>query len=468
MPELTLQDFHRLTGAAFLNLERTGLQGPIRAISTDTRALKKGEVFWALIGERFDGHNFVAQAVEKGARFCVVQKNRLTGLDTENLPLVVVPDTLQSLQELAKIYRGKFSGTVIALTGSNGKTTTKEMIAHILSQKLKVHKTQGNLNNHIGCPLTLLQLDAAHQVSVVELGSNHPGEIARLAEITQPDQALVTNIGEAHLEFFRNRETVAKEKLSLFDALPETGIIYQNVDDPFISGYAAGSRRTLTYGLNQTAQVHAQVEGVNDEGCATFILNGRTRIALTVPGLHQVRNALAASAVALQFGFSEQEIKQALETYTAPDKRMQTVRVNGVTFLNDAYNANPVSMQAAFETIAGMKRMGRLFLVLGDMLELGEAGPERHRQTLQQALDLNPEKVLVLGKEMSRAAQQVHHPQIEAYADHAALFRVLRPLLNPGDLVLLKGSRGIQLEKILSFFIEEEQTKKNMNTLKAN
>ena len=457
MIKLSADDLLSLSGVSFANISAEEAAG-VNKINTDTRTLRKGEVFWALPGERFDGHDFVAAAIEKGARYCVVQKDRLAKLNAAEWPLLILPDTLKGLQELAAVVRQKFNGTVVALTGSNGKTTTKEMIAHILSRKMKVHKTFGNLNNHIGCPLTLLQLEDEHQAAVIELGSNHPGEIAALAAITRPDQALVTNIGEAHLEFFRDRQTVAKEKLSLFEAVAPDGVLYVNQDDPYLAGYDPVGRRTVTYGIDRPARMQAQVQGVNSDGCASFVLNGRTEIQLALPGLHQVQNALAACAVALEFGFNESEIKQALESYTAPEKRMQMVRAAGVTFLNDAYNANPVSMRAAFETVSRMERSGRLFLVLGDMLELGADGPKWHRQALEQALALQPEKIFVMGQAMSRAAGWLGDARIEAFDHHQALYHALSAMARPGDLILLKGSRGIQLEKVLVFFTETPQT----------
>lgn len=238
MLNLTLQDFEKLSDVAFHNIDYGILSGKmIKGISIDSRTIEPDEVFWALRGDRFDGHNFLREVHQKEALFSVVARDSYDSVKNLAIPLVVVPDTLKALHQMAAMHREKYNIPVIVVTGSNGKTTTKEMISHILMNKFTVHKTKGNLNNHIGCPLTLLQLNEIHQAAVIEIGTNHHGEIAPLAAITKPTHAIITNIGDTHLEFFKDREGVAREKLSLFNSLENNSTIFLNLDDPFLKNY---------------------------------------------------------------------------------------------------------------------------------------------------------------------------------------------------------------------------------------
>jgi UDP-N-acetylmuramoyl-tripeptide--D-alanyl-D-alanine ligase len=449
MPDLRFSDFKKLDGVRFERcedlLEINPVLGPI---NTDSRTIREGEIFWVLKGERFDAHDFVPMAAEKGAAFAVVEH---TVQAPAEFPMVVVPDSLKALQQLAAIKRQRFKHPVIALTGSNGKTTTKEMIAHVLSAKWKVHKTEGNLNNHIGCPLTLLRLKPWHQVAVIEMGSNHPGEIAALAQIVQPDWALVTNIGPAHLEHFGSLENVAREKLSLFENMRPETMIFVNADDPLIRPYARKDVRRVTYGFENPADIRGEILRVERDGTCVFRLNRQVEIHLAVPGVHNAYNALAAAAVALFSGMSETEIKEALESYHSFDKRMQQTEINGVRVINDTYNANPRSMEAAFETLSRMERGAGLFLALGDMLELGRESDRLHGWVLEKALQLAPDGIFVIGEAFARAAEVLNRPEIEVFDAHQALAEALKKRLKPGALLFLKGSRSMQMEKILEF-----------------
>ncbi len=423
----------------------------IAGISTDTRSLKKNQVFFALSGNRFDGHRFVDIAFERGALFCVVQEEFLSAGNTEARPLMVVDNTLTALQQLAAIHRQKFNIPLLALTGSNGKTSTKEMVAHILGGKYRVLKTEGNLNNHIGCPLTLLNLNEHHQAAVIELGSNHPGEIGLLADISQPNMALITNIGRVHMAYFKSLQEVAEEKLSLFERVKKEGTIYQNLDDPMVSAYRLQSGvKRVTYALNRDADLRGKIRHVNVFGQALLEINGY-RIELQVPGIHMAQNAVAASAVAFSMGFTLPEIAEALHDFRASRQRMEISERDGLRIINDAYNANPVSMKAAFTTISNMKPAGRIFLVLGDMLELGEKSAQWHGQVLREALDMNPEAIVLLGDQMRRAAEQESSPKIIPCRSHQEAASRLKEMLKQGDLLLLKGSRGIAVEKILDY-----------------
>ncbi len=449
MSDIRLNDFEKLTGVQWLRYEQIG-RTAVQEVNTDTRTLQPGQVFWALVGERFDAHTFLKEAEASQSRFMVVQKDRADYFRDLKTPLAVVPDTLKALQELAALHRAHFDMPLLGLTGSNGKTTTKEMIAHLLSAKMKVHRTAGNFNNHIGLPLTLLQIGREHEAAVIEMGTNHPGEIALLTRIAKPDHALVTNVGAAHLEFFKTKAGVAEEKLSLFDNLSSGSRIYMNMDDFFIARYKKDDLKSVTYATEQAAQVQAKLQTVDPEGQANFVLNNSVEIHLQVPGVHNVQNALAAAAVALDFGLSEAEVKAGLESFNATEKRMQTVELDGVTFINDAYNSNPDSAAAALHAVEKMQVAGRRWICLGDMLELGAASLEEHKRIVQQALSVPKATVLLLGETMQAARNS--NQDAHWFESHSALARTLRESLQPGDLVLLKGSRGMQMENILNYF----------------
>lgn len=453
---IKLEDFKKIKGIQFTHFEqiRQALRGPV-SINTDSRTIKKGEIFWALRGDTFDGQRFVKDAAAGGALFAVVQHDFVDKELAVQFPLMRVPDTLHALHELAALHRRRFTLPLIGVTGSNGKTTLKEMIAHILARRLRVHKTEGNFNNHIGCPLTLLKLSRQHDVAVIEMGTNHPGEINMLTRIGAPNQAIITNIGGAHLENFVTVAAIAKEKLTLFDAVPQDGVLYKNLDDPYISAYQREQITFVDYSLDKKARVKGRIVSFDEQGCGRFTLNDQTEIQLKVSGLHNIKNALAAAAVGKHFGFDDGEIKKALESFMSFSKRMQKLFWRGATIINDAYNANPDSMKAAFQSLRSMRISGKLFLVLGDMFELGPAGLQLHRDVLQEALDLNPHKIMVMGRLMAEARLQLNSEsagKILHYDDYAGLANDLQSSLKSGDCVLIKGSRGMTMEKVCNYF----------------
>jgi UDP-N-acetylmuramoyl-tripeptide--D-alanyl-D-alanine ligase len=455
MYNIGFHDFKKLQDAIFINFEKLGSDfTEIKGISTDSRTIQPGEVFWALVGESFDGHAFLRTAAEKKAKFAVVQAGKAEFSEIENFGLVTVPDTLKALQQLGHIQRMKYDIPVIAVTGSNGKTTVKEMTHHILSSKMNVHKTEGNFNNHIGCPLTLLKLLPEHQAAVIELGMNHVGEIAALSEIASPNQAVVTDVSGAHLEFFGSIEAIAREKLSLFDCLPAGSTIYKNLDNPYTAAYHNSELDEITFSSEKEADVIGKINSVDQAGCANFTLNDKVDIQLQISGVHNVKNALAAAAVAIKLGLSEAEIRDALENFQAYSKRMQIIQWNDVTIINDAYNANPSSMKAAFDTVKRMIKRGKLILALGSMFELGNKSLDMHREVLKEALDLQPVSICVMGSDFEKAAETMKDKTqtlILTFKDHEALSQRLRSELSDGDILLVKGSRGMTMEKVLQY-----------------
>jgi len=434
------------------------IDGPLQGISIDTRTLLPQQIFWAIKGDLMDGHSFVSQAEEKGAAAVVVASSKLKQLPPLTIPLIVVQDTLKALQQFAAWHRRQFNIPLLGITGTNGKTTSKEMITWILQTKFNVHKTIGNLNNHIGTPLTLLNLHHEHQISVVEMGSNRPGEINMLASLADPTAALVTNIGRGHLEYFRTIEGVAREKLSLFRTLQRGATVFLNVDDKTIRHARLRRKNRVSYSLYNRATdgVQGELLHLDTQGFGIWCLNKNTKIHMQIPGIHNVQNALAASAVGLYFGISEKEIKSALENYTAYDKRMQIIKLGHVTIINDTYNANPDSFVAALETLGHMADSAdhRKIVVVGDMLELGPPSEALHGELFRQFTASGIAAVFSIGPACKAATdlyRKEHGVTMYNFSSHEKLANKLKDYIRSGDTILLKGSRGMQMEKVLAF-----------------
>jgi UDP-N-acetylmuramoyl-tripeptide--D-alanyl-D-alanine ligase len=458
MKYITLADLKKLPNSYMVNEPSlSDLKKNVRGISIDSRSLKANQIFWAYKGPKFDGHNFIIDAIKQGAAAVVINKSHAHKISAMGVPVLVVKDSLISLQKLAAQHRRKFNIPVLAITGTNGKTTTKEMIAWILQTKMNVHRTWGNLNNHIGVPLSLLNLNSEHDVSIIELGTNHPGEIAALSAITRPTAGLITNIGRGHLEFFETIEGVAREKIELFNFLKSRGVIFLNRDDPLLPNFRLRRKTLWSYSLDNDpdVKVSGRLIELSPDANGLWELNEQTRIQMNVPGLHNVQNALAASAVALYFGFSEQEIKSALESYRAYDKRMQIMKNGEITIINDSYNANPDSYLPALQTMEHMaeKNNQRKIVVIGDMLELGPNADALHRDLMLKLLEFNVDGIFTLGSLTSLNARIVRErgfQDIFSFESHQELGESLREFMKPGDIILIKGSRGMQMEKVLA------------------
>jgi UDP-N-acetylmuramoyl-tripeptide--D-alanyl-D-alanine ligase len=431
---------------------------PIRGISIDTRTLQPQEIFWAISGDSFDGHWFVSEAEKKGAIAAVVEKKKSKRLPSLRIPLIQVKDTLKSLQQFSSWHRLRFNIPIIAITGTNGKTTTKEMISWLLQTRYNVHKTIGNLNNHIGTPLTLLRLNSDHEISITELGTNHPGEIGMLSSLVNPTAALITNIGRGHLEFLSSVDGVTREKISLFKTLRRNGLIFLNRDDKKLAAARIKRNNIQDYSLDDKikANVKGQLTDVDKMGCGTWKLNKSTTIHMRIPGVQNVQNALAASAVGLSFGLSEESIKRALEEYTAYDKRMQIIKNGQSVIINDSYNANPDSFYPALDTLTylAMGKNKRKVLVIGDMLELGKETDELHQALFLKIIDYGIDGIFSYGKACHKAVKQIRergYSNAYSYDSHEKLGINLKKFLKPGDVILIRGSRGMQMEKILAY-----------------
>ena len=437
---------------------------PVRHIGIDSRALERGDCFIALRGPNFDGHEFLDDVAQRGASAAVVSHHPTRAIHSPSaLALLQVPDTLTALHTLATNYRRLMPPTtrVIGITGSSGKTTTKEMIAAVLGQRFNVTKTTGNKNNHIGMPLNLLRLTANDDFGVFELGTNHPGEIATLAGICQPQIAVVTNIGLGHVEFFGDEAGVAKEKGTLLEGLPADGFAILNADDHWTAELRARTRAAVvTVGIENFADIRASEIKIN--GQVKFRLNRAKKhddvyIRLRTLGRHQIYNALFAAAIGDIHGLDLDEIRDGLETMEFPGMRMQQQVLAGIRFVNDCYNANVVSMKAALTMVRETPGTGRKVAVLGDMLELGLHAASAHREIGGLAAQAGLALLVTVGPNARGIAEGalaagLGAQRVVAVADATEAAATLRWLLRDGDFVLLKGSRGMHLEKVLEAF----------------
>lgn len=425
------------------------------SLCTDSRALKKGQVFWALKGEKFDGHKFANEAFKSGGYAAVVDESWMQGNAIPVNVYVPVKDTNQALLDLARAYAAKFRIPKVAVTGSNGKTTTKDMIAQVLAKVGPTLSTQGNFNNQVGVPLTLFELKSRHRFAVIEMGTNHPGEIAPLSLCARPNIAVVTNIGYSHLEHFGSKEKIRDEKLTITAGFDPKGTLILNVDDPLLAQVKANSRQKLvTFGIDR-GQIRPADLAFNDDGCASFRI-GRTRFQLQVPGRHNVYNALAAIAVGVQLRIPKGDIASALKSFTASKNRMQIKRLAGITVLDDCYNANPSSMRSALTTLGGMRPAGRRVAVLGDMLELGPEGESLHAEMGRYLVEMGVDELFTFGqlsrhinagaREKGLPRQRAHH-----FSDFDLMAEELLRHLMPGDALLVKASRGMKLERVFEF-----------------
>ncbi|MDO8446078.1 MAG: UDP-N-acetylmuramoyl-tripeptide--D-alanyl-D-alanine ligase [Deltaproteobacteria bacterium] len=438
------------------------LEDEFCGVSTDTRTIKAGELFIALKGENFDGHEFVGKAIEKGACGAIVS-GQWSVVSGQKYFIVEVEDTLSALGDIAKLWREKHPVPVVAITGSNGKTTTKEMVASILSQKYRVLKTEGNLNNLIGLPQMVLKIDDSHEAAVLELGMNVFGEIKRLSEICKPDIAVITNIGSGHLEGVGSIEGVARAKKEILDGLKADGTFVVNADDPYIREMAKGwSGKMISFGLdNLDADVKTPFVDYNccyGSGVRlSMIIKGKLLdVTLAGLGLHNVYNATAAAAVALAMGLGAEDIKKGLEEWSPFKGRFELLRLEcGVNLIDDSYNANPNSVAMALKTLADVKGVGRGLAVLGDMLELGAHAEDAHYEIGKKAAATGIDYLLLLGplssSHTARGAREggMSDERVMVVSNHGEAVSRINPMLRGGDWVLVKGSRGMAMEKIV-------------------
>jgi UDP-N-acetylmuramoyl-tripeptide--D-alanyl-D-alanine ligase len=426
--------------------------GVATGYSIDSRTLRPGELFFAVRGERLDGHDFVTQAMEQGAVAAVVSRARAEGYPA-GMPLLVVEDTLTALQTLGACVRRVWGKPLVAVTGSAGKTTTKEAIAHLLGTRYRVLKSEGNLNNHFGLPLQLLRLEPEHEIAVLEMGMNHAGEITALARMARPDCGVVTCVAPVHLEFFGSVREIARAKYELIESLPAGGTAVLNADDEYVSQFGRDFHGTVVlYGIRHPADVRA--EEVTEQGADgsrfQLVVDGvRAPARLPLLGRHNILNALAAAATAMAYQVTPSEAAAALGTLQAAERRGETVRLRGATLINDCYNSNPVALKSMVDALQGIPAARRI-VVAGEMLELGPAAEDLHRECGRHMAGRADHLIGVRGPAaaMVEAARQAGVAAEFVDTPEEAGER-LAQLLQPGDAVLLKASRGVRLERAL-------------------
>ena len=434
----------------------------VRGLSTDSRRMVPGHLFLALRGERYDGHDFLTEAVHAGADGVIVQSNRAVPkeLTAHNLVVITVSSTLKALGDLALWWRKQWGGRVIAITGSNGKSTTREMTASILSLKANTMKSPGNFNNLIGLPVTVLSLEQDHTMAVLEMGMNRPGEIARLTQIAVPDIGLITNVARAHLEGLGDLQGVVRAKSELLRMMPKKSTAILNGDDELTAQLASAFQGpTVTFGLGRGNQVRAgNIKKMGDctQSFTIYINNESVQARINVPGVHNVFNALGGTAIASCLSISKELIAQGLGDFTPLKGRFQIIELNGgIQVIDDTYNSNPSSLRAALQTIKELKvKKQGLVVGLGEMMELGKEASKYHFEAGQLIADMGPRYLVVLGEDGQQIIKGAHKggmdiTQTQLATTHAEMSDAIKANVREGDLVFLKGSRRVALDKVV-------------------
>ena len=447
----------------------------IKRISIDSRTLIPGDLFFAIIGLNFDGHDFIIEAFRKGAVGVVVCKGTSTLLENKQIEknniIIEVKDTLSALQDCSKHYKDKFNTFNICVTGSNGKTTTKEIIAHILSQKFSLLKSSGNYNNEIGIPLTLLQLNKSHKLLVTEMGMRALGEIKTLTNFINPDLAVLTNIGEAHIGLLGSKDNIFKAKSELLQSLKKDGIAIINRDDLYFlkTLEIVKNKKVYTFGIENKSDIMANnIRIVSDKGMkfTLMIQNGMSKeIYFPLLGKHNIYNALAAAAAAFALGIELDLIERGLSSFKPLDLHMQLSNLyKGIKILNDSYNASPLSVKSALETLAEVAKKNRKIAILGDMLELGEKADFYHQEIGKEVAKLSIDILITVGpggKIIAQSSKEEGMAEERVFSfeknEKINLSKKLLSLTRSGDYILLKGSREMKMEEILEFWKREYQ-----------
>ncbi|ARK28672.1 UDP-N-acetylmuramoyl-tripeptide--D-alanyl-D-alanine ligase [Halalkalibacter krulwichiae] len=443
--------------ATWVNGEAVG-QGDtpvkIAGVSTDTRTIQKGNLYIPLVGENFNGHDFVEKAIENGASGAFWQRDQPNPPAT--IPLIYVEDTLLALQELAKNYLASLSVKVVGITGSNGKTTTKDMVTSVLATTYKVQKTEGNYNNHIGLPLTILRLEEDTEIAVLEMGMSGRGEIELLSKLSKPDAAIITNIGESHLQDLGSREGIAEAKFEITTGLQKDGTLVIHGDEPLLTEKVTNSPfHVITFGNSESNDYYPEkIEQKSDGTFFSINEESETEFFIPVLGKHNINNALSAIAVAKTFNVAILDIRKGLEMIKITGMRTELIQgKNNVAVINDAYNASPTSMRAAIQLLQDLNGYGKKIVVLGDMLELGE-----HEETFHYDIGQGIDSAKInfvftfgkLGRKIAEGAQGTFaENRVFAFDEKQELITKLKEVVDEGDIVLVKGSRGMKLEEVV-------------------
>lgn len=437
----------------------------IKGVSTDSRNIRKDDIFFALKGNHFDGHHFIGQAMKAGAVAAVISRETHFNGEQNGLSTIRVEDTTTALGDLARYYRQKLNTKIIGITGSNGKTTTKEMTYHILSHFGPAAKSQKSFNNFIGVPLTIFEIEKRHQYGVLEIGTNAPGEIRRLSEMSSPDIAVIVNISKTHLEGLGGIEGVVSAKAEILEHLRTEGVFVYNADNPWCVKIARGFRgKTVSFGFGPHARIRCTDVKKTEHGYS-FIMYGYGEVHIPVPGYHNIMNCLASFAVCHALGLDILHGKDVFSSFRLPSMRMEQQHIGNITLINDAYNANPESVRAALQYLSEIDSRGKKVFVVGDMLELGEESLQLHREIGEMVARLNIDLLWTVGKhasEIAKAAKVSGMPgkRVFCFQNTHDISDFEIQEIRENDTVLIKGSRGMRMEhiieKIQEFFLRRE------------
>lgn len=457
MKNLTLKNITKACNGIYHG-EEAFLDKEISSVTTDSRTVTDGSLFFAITGERRDGHDYIPGTYEKGALCCISERE----LPCESHPYIQVSSSLEALKALASFYRDSLDIKVIGITGSVGKTSTKEMIASVLEQKYNVLKTLGNFNNAIGLPLTIFRLREEHEIAVLEMGISEFGEMTVLTNIAKPDVVVMTNIGQCHLESLKSRDGILKAKSEIFECINPNGAIFLNGDDDKLSTLKEVKGITPHFfGLD--TQLEAYADAVKDMGlegtaCTIHLTDNRISTTISVPGHHMLYNALAGASIGRYLGLSDEQIKAGIEALRPVSGRNNLIKTNGMSVIDDCYNANPVSMKASIDVISSA--IGRKVCILGDMFELGKKEKQLHYEVGTHLASKNIDVLITVGtlaKELATGASVDSHLEIHSFDTLEALTKELSSLLKAGDTILVKASHGMEFTKIVELLTKEKQ-----------
>ncbi len=437
---------HRITAEAFTR------------ISIDTREINRGDLFCALKGERTDGHEYVGEAIAKGAVAALVSEKAVQKIPSlKEYPLIICSDSFKGLQDLARLHASHLKTKIIAVTGSAGKTSTRQLIAHVLSDAYTVSQSRRNFNNEIGLPISILDIRPDAEFAVLEMGAGHVGDITSLCRIIRPDSALITSISEAHIEGFGSLKNVQKGKFELFDNTKEDGTLFINLDDSLIAEYPETAKRCVTYSMKRNAAITLTIFDIDSLGRYILDFNG-IHIYLRSLGFGAAQNALAACAVAQSLNVPANQIKRKLEEFEPPAGRGNVINQDGITLVNDTYNANPLSVSMAIKTLNEMKPRGKRIFVLGDMLEMGDLSRLSHENIGAQIASSRIDYLFCYGPEtlqtvkmarMLDMANAIHFDTLDS------LTNTIKTLQKEGDTIYVKGSRGMAMERVVNYLTEQ-------------
>lgn len=455
---LNIEDFFEISTAEIFNPDEIK---PVRKITIDSREVKKGSLFIAIKGNRFDGHSFVRSAVQNGASALLINRKKICEFDDIDIPIITVKNTTKALGEIAKLWRKKLKAKIIGITGSNGKTSTKDMLATLLNEKFKVKKTEKNNNNHIGVPLTLLTANEKQDVLVSELGTNHFGEIAYSAKILQPDIALITNIGNSHLEYLISRKGVLKEKIALFDETENNkGKVFINLDDPLLKNLQKKFTNCTAFGFKNNVDVKGKILNYTDDGRPVIEIKYRSKKMInTLPiyGEQSANNYLAATSVALSLGLTKEQIKRGTEKIKSTEGRLNVKQGNNFLLIDDTYNASPDSTKAAIDLVARIKTYERKVLILGDMFELGKDKIKLHRSLASVIMKSGIDELYTIGTGMKELYVKMIKNNLitKHFRTRKSLQKFIGDYDTSNTVILVKGSRGMRMEEFANAILSK-------------